>query len=297
MKKNLLTIFSALVLISACNSTTEKKVLRLGVIPFENTEEMTKNIAPLVAVMSKGLDMEIKTFIAADYTGVIEAFRGKKVDAAFMSAASYVMANQEAGVKVILKSQREGNPFYYSAIITRKDSGINNLQDLKGKKFAFGDPLSTSGYIFPKKLFLENDIKPDTDFSNVLYSGAHDAVVLSVINKRVDAGATFSEDKAGLKGSWLKYLKPEEVEQIKVIGISDPIPSDNLCISAEMDQATSDKLSETLIQYSNTKEGQETMKKIYKFDGYIKATDSDYDSIRAAFKVAGVELKEIVKKK
>lgn len=297
MKKNLLTIFSALVLISACNSNTEKKVLRLGVIPFENTEEITKNLAPLVDIMSKGLNMEVKPLVASDYTGVIEAFRGKKIDAAFMSAASYVMANQEAGVKVILKSQRGGNPFYYSAIIVRKDSGINTLQDLKGKKFAFGDPLSTSGYIFPKKLFLENDIKPDIDFSNVLYSGTHDAVVLSVINKRVDAGATFSEDKLGLKGSWLKYLKPEEVEQIKVIGISDPIPSDNLCVSAEMDQATSDKLSETLIQYSNTKEGQDIMKKIYKFDGYIKATDSDYDSIRRAFKIAGVELKEIIKKK
>ncbi|MFN8671410.1 MAG: phosphate/phosphite/phosphonate ABC transporter substrate-binding protein [Candidatus Sericytochromatia bacterium] len=296
IKKTILLSLSSVLLFS-CNQTEDKKILRLGVIPFENTEEITKNIAPLVKVISEGTGLEVKPFVATDYSGVIEAFRGKKVDVAFMSAASYVIANQEANVKVILKSERNGSAFYYSAIITRKDSGINNLEDLKNKKFSFGDPLSTSGYIFPKKLLLENNIKPDTDFSNIIYSGTHDAVVLSILNKKVDAGATFSEDKEGKKGSWRKYLKPEEAEQLKIVGISDPIPSDNICVSESLDTKTVEDLSNSLINFSKTNEGKELMRKIYKFDGYIKATDSDYEPIRKAFKIAGVELKDTIKKK
>ncbi|GIW22853.1 MAG: hypothetical protein KatS3mg068_1860 [Candidatus Sericytochromatia bacterium] len=89
--------------------------------------------------------------------------------------------------------------FIMGAIIVRKDSNINTLKDLKGKRFAFGDPISTSSHIFPKMLLIKNGINPDTDFVNVLFAGTHDSVVLSVYNKKVDAGATFSDDKEGKK--------------------------------------------------------------------------------------------------
>lgn len=296
--KILMGILAAAMLFTGCsNSDSGQRVLKFGIIPFENSEELLQNLSPMLNVMSKGLGMEVKPFVAADYTGVVEAFRGKKLDIASLTAASYIMAHQEANVKVVLKSQRNGNPFYYSAIITRNDSGINNLQDLKGKRFSFGDPLSTSGTVFPKKLLLENKINPETDFSNIIYSGSHDAIVLSVLNKKVDAGATFSDDKEGHKGSWTRYLKPDEVKQIKVVAISDPIPSDNICVSEDLDPKIVDKLVNTIIDYGKTKEGKETMARLYKFEGYVKSQDSDYDVVRKAFEISGVKLKDTLKKK
>jgi phosphonate transport system substrate-binding protein len=292
------TFITALFLFS-CNNDSEptQKVLRFGVIPFESAEELLKNLNPMLEMMSKGLDMEVKPFIAADYTGVIEAFRGKKLDAAFLTPASYVMGKKEAGVKVILKSQRNGHPYYYGVIIARKDSGINTLQDLKGKKFAFADPLSTSGHVFPKMMMLQNNINPETDFENVLFAGAHDAVVLSVLNKKVDAGATFSDDKEGKNGSWRRYLKPEEADQIKIVAVTDPVPADNICVSADLDPKIADKLANVIIDFGKTEEGKKMMKKLYKFDGYTRATDADYDSVRKAFEISGVKIKESLGKK
>jgi phosphonate transport system substrate-binding protein len=284
----------------ACNNDdkeTSPKVLRFGIIPFESAEELLKNVTPMLNMMGKGLDMEVKPFIAADYTGVIEAFRGKKLDAAFLTPASYVMGKKEAGVKVILKSMRNGSPFYYGVIIARKDSGINTIQDLKGKKFAFADPLSTSGHVFPRKLMLENNINPETDFESVLFAGAHDAVVLSVLNKKVDAGATFSDDKEGKNGSWRRYLKPEEANQIKIVAVTEPVPADNICVSADLDPKIADRLANVIIEYGKTEEGKRMMKKLYKFDGYVRATDADYDSVRKAFELAGVDVKDILSKK
>lgn len=293
----ILTLFA----ISACNNTedtkAEKKELRFGVIPFESAEELIKNVTPMMNMISKGLDMEVRPFIASDYTGVIEAFRGKKLDAAFLTPASYVMAKQEANVKVILKSQRNGNPYYYGAIIVRSDSGINTVNDLKGKSFSFGDPISTSGHVFPRKILIENNINPERDFSNLIFSGAHDATVLSVLNKKVDAGATFSDDATGSKGSWTRYLKPDEVKQIKVLAVSDPIPADNICVSADLDPKIADKLAQVIIDFGNTKEGRATMAKLYKFDGYMRATDEDYEPVRKSFELSGIKLKDSLKKK
>lgn len=300
MIKKVIVSLIALLSVSACNNTEEtttKKELRFGIIPFESAEDLIKNVNPMMQIISKGLNMEVKPFIASDYTGVIEAFRGKKLDAAFLTPASYVMAKQEANVKVILKSQRNGNPYYYGAIIVRSDTGINRLEDLKGKRFSFGDPISTSGHVFPRKILIENNINPETDFSNVIFSGAHDATVLSVLNKKVDAGATFSDDSSGSKGSWTRYLKPEELKQIKVLAVSDPIPADNICVSAELDPKIADKLAQVIIDFGNTKEGRDTMAKLYKFDGYMRATDEDYESVRNAFELSGIKLKDSLKKK
>lgn len=291
--------FISLLVVSACNSSKpdSSNTLRFGIIPFESAEELIKNINPMLEVIGEGMGMEIKPYISADYTGVVEAFRNNRLDAAFLSPASYVMARKEAGVKVILKSQRGGNPYYYGAIITRKDSGINDVKDLKGKSFAFGDPLSTSGHVFPKMIMLKNNINPETDFKNVLFSGAHDATVLAVLNKKVDAGSTFSDDHSGSKGSWTRYLKPEEVEQLKVIAVTEPIPADNIVVSKELEPETAEKLADVIIDFGKTKEGNELMKKLYKFDGYMKATDQDYDSVREAFELSGIHLEESLKKK
>ncbi len=291
------TLVTTLFLLSCSDKSTDPKVLRFGIIPFENAEELLKNVTPMLNVMSKGLGMEVKPFIAADYTGVIEAFRSKKLDAAFLTPASYVMGKKEANIKVILKSQRNGNPYYYGVIIARKDSGINKLQDLKGKKFSFGDPLSTSGHVFPRMLMLENKINPDTDFEHLIYSGAHDATVFAVLNKKVDAGATFTDDKLGKMGSWRRYLKPEEAELLKIVAITNEIPADNICVSEDMDPQIADKLAEVIINYGKTNEGQKMMKKLYKFDGYLRATDSDYDSVRKAFEISGIKIKENLAKK
>src|ERR1044071_10042954 len=120
------------------------KTPRVGFVPAEDAQQVMQNAQPLVDILRQELGMEIEPFVATDYTGIVEALRVHKLDVAFLAPASYVLAKNEADIKVILKSERKGIPFYYAAIITRADSGIKNLEDLRGKSFAFGDTLSTT---------------------------------------------------------------------------------------------------------------------------------------------------------
>ncbi len=281
-----------------CGRRSSGPVLRVGFVPSENVQQVAQNAQPLVDVLHKELGMEIEPFVATDYTGVVEALRAKKLDIAFLAPASYVLAKNEADVQVILKSHRKGYASYYAAIITRADSGINTLKDLRNKTFAFGDPLSTTGNIIPRKMFLEAGIDPNKDFKNVLYSGGHDATVLAVLNRKVDAGATFANFTDGKDAAWMQYLKtPEEQKKIRAIAYSEPIPADNLVFRAGLDPELGKKIQEIFLALSRDPAGQKMLRDLYQIDGFVPATDADYESIRAAFKIAGINIKEALKKK
>lgn len=287
------TALSLLLGLASCSDDTKPKALRVGFVPSENMQEVLKNAQPIVDRLHKELGMDVQPFVATDYAGVVEALRGKKLDIAFLNPAAYVMAKDEANVKVLLKSVRRGGGAFYAAIITRTDSGINTLQDLKDHSFAFGDPISTSGHIFPKKMFKAAGLDPARDFKNVVFAGGHDATVLAVFNKKADAGATYSNNTKGDDGSWMQYLKtPYEQSQIKVIAYSEPIPNDNLVASQFLDEETTSKITKVFTALGSTPEGRKWLNDIYRIEGFEPATDADYASVREAFKDAGISLKK-----
>jgi len=257
-----------------------------------------QNAQPLVEILRKELAMEVQPFVATDYTGVVEALRAGKLDVAFLAPASYVLAKNEADVRVILKSERKGIPYYYAAIITRADSGIEKLEDLRGKTFAFGDSLSTTGNVFPRKMFKEKGIDPVRDFKQILFSGGHDATVLAVLNRKVDAGATYANSPDSKDTAWMRYLKnPDEIKQIRAIAFSEPIPADNLVVSKTLDEETAKKIEQVFVNLSRDPQGKKMLRELYQIDGFVPASDQDYNSVREAFAVAGIQLKEALQKK
>jgi phosphonate transport system substrate-binding protein len=287
-----------LCLLGCGDSGKSAKVLRVGFVPAEDAQQVMQNAQPIVDILQKQLGMEIQPFVAADYTGVVEALRVNKLDVAFLTPASYVLAKNEANVKVILKSERKGIASYYAAIITRAGSGIQRLEDLRGKTFAFGDALSTTGNIFPRKMFKERGIDPVRDFKQILYSGGHDATVLAVLNGKVDAGATYANSPDGEDTAWMRYLKnPEDVNKIRAIAFSEPIPADNLVINGNLDEAVAKKVEEIFLQLSGDPKGKQMMRDLYQIDGFVPASDRDYDSVRQAFDIAGIPLKGSLQRK
>lgn len=293
-----LKLLLSLWLIACGDAGKPTKVLRVGFVPFEDAQQVMQNAQPIVEILRRHLGMEVQPFVAADYTGVVEALRVSKLDVAFLTPASYVLAKNEANVKVVLKSERKGIPFLYAAIITRADSGIKTLDDLRGKSFAFGDSLSTTGNIIPRRMFKERGIDPVRDFKQVLYSGGHDATVLAVLNRKVDAGATYANSPDSNDTAWMRYLKnSEDVKKIRAIAFSEPIPADNLVVSASLDEAIAKKIEAIFVELSRDPEGKKMLRDLYQIDGFVPATDKDYDSVRQAFADAGIQIKEALQKK
>jgi phosphonate transport system substrate-binding protein len=175
---------------------------------------------------------------------------------------------------------------YYSAILVRADSGIEKLEDLKGKSMAWVEKASATGYIIPKAELIKRGIDPETTLGKQVFKGSHDAVVMSVFRKETDAGATWVNDTEGKKGSWHLYLrKPEELAQVKMLFESDPIPGDALTTTKTLwknERAMVDKVTKVLQRMGEALDGQQILRDLYGIDQMVPASPRDFDSVRAA---------------
>jgi len=258
----------------------------MGFNPAENVEVVEMNGKLLSAYVQKHMGMTVKTFVATDYTALIEALRGGRIDFAWLAPFSYVKAEKVADAKVLLKSVRKGQAHFYSAIITSSAKPYKTVADLKGKNMAWVDPTSTSGHIMPKASIKKKfGINPDTYFGRQIFAGSHDALVLAVLNGTVDAGATFVNDKAGKEGSWTQLFKDADPTKIRVLYVTEPIPGDTLCTSGKFmasNKETVDKTVKMLQDMGKSEEGKKILKALYRIDSMVPATSADYQSVRDA---------------
>jgi phosphonate transport system substrate-binding protein len=113
--------------------------------------------------LGKLIGVPIRVTVASDYAAVIEALRNRTADLAFVHPAGYVLANREAKAMIVAKDQWHGHTSYTSRIYVRKESGITTLEGLRGKTIAFVDPSSTSGYVYPMVMLIQQGLVKDRD--------------------------------------------------------------------------------------------------------------------------------------
>ena len=280
-----------LLLISVPAFAADKIVI--GYTPSENSELVQANGKRLSQIFKQKLGVDTETFMATDYTALIEAMRSGQVQLAWLPPFSFVKAEQIADAVVLLKAKRKGETSLYSAIITRADKGIKTLKDLKGKNMAWVDPASSSGFIIPKAaLKVQEGVDADTFFKRQIYAGSHDALVLAVFNGTVDAGATFCNDGKAKDCAWHAYLKnPADLAKIRVLFVSKPIPSDTLATTKKFQREHPDLLKKSieLIQNKNNdKEMKQILWDLYHIEGMVPTNSKEFDVVRNAAKAVGI---------
>jgi phosphonate transport system substrate-binding protein len=149
------------------------------------------------------LGVETKLFAPADYNGVLQGLLGGTIDMAWLGASGYakVWLNDPKAVEpVMVKVNVDGGYGYYSVGFARKDANIKNLDEMKDRVFAFGDPNSTSGYLIPSIEIpaAGYSMEPGDYFGDIKFSGGHEQTIVGVNNGDFDAGVTWAD---GL-GNW-----------------------------------------------------------------------------------------------
>jgi len=263
----------------------EIKVLRMGLIPADDAAEMLRNYKPIQDYLSEKLGMPVELKVTSDYTSAIEAMKYKHIDMAWFGPFSYVIASNVAGAEAIVNGVRrsDGKADYHSIIIVNANSGIETLEDLKGKSFAFVDPASTSGNLMPRKILAEHNIDPEEDFSDYYYAGTHNAVQYAIANGKVDAGADSDN-------SYDRMVAEGEIDPAvnKIIYKSDPIPGSPICVRGNLPEELKEKIRTALVGMD-----EQTIHKVGgwgKIGSYQEVSDSDYDVIRDIARVLGMEV-------
>jgi len=258
-------------------------VLTVGLIPSEDSRAMIANSQAMMDMLSKALGMPVKPFVAADYNGVIEALRSKRLDVAYLGPFSYVLGASVADIEAfaVAETKKAGRTYYHSLIVANKDSGIKTVADLKGKTFAFVDPSSTSGHLFPKAGLIKAGFNPDKDFGRVIFSGSHDANAVAIQNKRVDAVAIADRilDAAIAKGLAKR-------EDLVVVWKSDPIPESPTVWRKDLDPALKKRIQAAFLEVKNIPWSDQG-----ELNGFHPTNDAAYNVIRETAKVLNLDLK------
>ena len=278
-----LTLLAVLALLAVAAPVWAQQVFRVTTIPEEAATEQLRKFGPLVKYLERQLGMKVEFTPVNDYPAAVEALVNQQVELVWFGGFTHVQAQLRSGGKIIPIAQREEDAQFHSVFITRTDSGIQQLSDLKGKTFSFGSQSSTSGHLMPRSFLLAAGIEPERDFKRVAYSGAHDATIASVVSGKVDAAALDIT-------VWRKFVDEKKVDtrEVVVFYTTPPFYNYNWSVHADLPAALRERVAQALLDLSlDTPEGKEILT-LNRATRYIPTKAENYQSLEAAGRSAGL---------
>jgi phosphonate transport system substrate-binding protein len=278
---------------------SEKNPVRIMLTPSTDAQAIIRNGEILAAYIERQTGYKVRVDVPNYYITVVEALGTSRADVAIMNTFSYLLAHSKYGAEARLRvARRHGELTYKGEFIVRADSDIDSLPQLNGRTIAYVDPSSTSGYIYPKEMLRLRGVKTRQE----MFANGHNQVVTKVYQGHVDAGAVFYSPPDALTGEILdarcKVVTqyPDVYEKVKIIALTDSIPNDPVVVRKNLDERIRNAVIGALLKFQSTPEGRAALMTIASIEGFVPASDSDYNDVRALVARYGVNLEATLKK-
>lgn len=267
------------ILIACGAAFAQEEPLRLefGVYPSDRATVMYRKLTPVLESLCEPLEtqldrkVDIHLTIFKDYESGIDALVNGEVDFVRFGPASYILASEQNDqIQLLAMELRKGLKRFNGLIIARKDSGIQTVEDLKGKSFAFGDRNSTIGRFLSQSLLVENNIS-SKELKKFAYLGRHDLVAQAVINGSFDAGALKSS-------TYIKLCDPEEVVVVQAF--------ENVTKPWVAREGLPKKICDAITASLFTLEEKEDVLMELGCSGFAEASFDDYELVQDGMKTA-----------
>lgn len=253
------------------------ETFKVGVIPALAGDEFLEAVQKLEAVLDEALDQKVEITVYPNYNGVVEALNYGQLEMAYLGPRTYVMANHQSGAEAIITQLVDGEPYYYSYIVTHVDNPWDTLEEflenVEERTFTFGSITSTSGSLVPGKELRERGVFDNEEvhsFKEVRFSGSHDMTGQVVQNNQIDAGA--------IDSAFFNQLVTSgnlDGDQFKIIWKSEKLFQYPWSVHPDVDEETVQRIVETFlaIEDKDILEG-------FAATGFVEASDADYEVIR-----------------
>jgi phosphonate transport system substrate-binding protein len=209
-----------------------------------------------------------------NYAEINALIRSGKVDVAFVCGGPYVDGHDAFGMELLVAPQAYNGTVYYSYIIVAADNPARSFQELRGKSFAFTDPLSNSGTLVPTYMLAKAGLSPKNYFSKVVYTQSHDKSIKAVAEKLIDGAAVDS-----LIWEYDNRQNTEFTAKTKIIERSPPYGVPPVVVRANMDPQLKEKIRAIFLDAHKDERGREILKHMM-IDKFVLIDDHAYDSIR-----------------
>jgi len=263
-------------LITLLTSSAAVADLNMGVFPRRPIAKTHKFFKPLTEKLSQELGEKVNLIVAKNFKTFWKGVQSGKYDIVHYNQYHYLLSRKEKGYKVIAVNEEFGKNKIAGSLSVRKDSGINSVNDLKGKTILFGGGKKAMGsYIAPTAALLKAGLVAGKDYT-VKFSKNPPSAIIGVYNKAADA--------AGAGNVILKVkgvTKKIDVSKMKVVAESDYFIHLTWAVKGDMPANKAAKIQNIM---TNLKSSAPAVLKAAKVTNFVKAKDSDFAGVRAIVK-------------
>lgn len=189
-----------------------KQTLRVAIAAMISPETTKQYYGDLMRLIGKRLGRRTVFLQRKTYAEVNRLVEAKEVDLAFVCAGPYVDGHDKFGMEILAVPVVNGERFYRGHLIVRRDSNIQTLEDLRGKRFAFTDPDSNTGSLVPRYILAQRGLTPEKFFNETFFTNSHDNSIKAVSDGLADGAAVDS-----LVWEFMKSTDPEVVNRTRVV--------------------------------------------------------------------------------
>ena len=258
----------------------EPKAVYIAIASMTSPKETYVYYNDLIEHISKKVGYPIYIKQKKTYEEVNILLENSEVDFAFICSGAFAKEYKKKKLKLLVAAQIEGKTHYHAYIICQKGAKINTFEDFKDKRFAFTDPLSNTGRLYPmKKLTILNKSEEDF-FMKTIYTYGHD-ISIQMVNRGIVDGASVH----GLIFDYLALYHPEKVKNIKVIEESEKFGMPPIVTPAALSKVSFEKYQKLFLNLHNDSAGKKILEKLH-IEKFVTVNDSIYKSV--------FELKEFV---
>lgn len=257
------------------HSQSSDTIIKVTIIPHRSNLGNEQAYSTLFKALERETGLTFQWLGSKTYDDVIKKIKEGTADIGYVGPFAYVDAQDDFGVQLICRTlSKKSVEFYHSMIITREDSDIRELKELKGKSFAFTDPKSTSGYLFPMSQLKKSGIQLE-DFSETKFLKRHANSLMAVYKGHIDAGATSytAVDKIDI-----------DMTAIRIIWKSDPIYRGPWIARKNLPAKHFNTIQKAMLKLGAPGTGQGLFENLTT-KGFVKGKDSDYDNVREVIKM------------
>ncbi len=253
----------------------EAPFIRLAVAPVIAPVQAREDFRGLLTYFPEQLGQPIDLVFRQTHAEINQLVRQDLVDIAMVGSNSYLELEAGGDVEILAVPVKNGQPYHHSLIIVPEESEHETLEDLRGERFVFTDPLSFPGKLYTVLRLEDLGEKPDSFFSDHLYSYNHDSSIIAVAEEWVTAASVCS-----LAYEFLTEQNPELEDKIRIIESSPPVGNPPLVVSNNVDSDLKAKLKELFLNMHQSSLGRETLEGM-RIERFVPANEVDYDDLRS----------------
>jgi phosphate/phosphite/phosphonate ABC transporter binding protein len=256
-------------------ATTCERPLRFGFSPYLTAGVLRSAFEPVVAHLSLRLGVPIEIVIPETYADVLTLLAQNALDLAYLTPVLYVKARRsDPRVRLLVTDVWQGVDFYAGYLVVLSDSGITSLEQLRGRRLAYVDRESASGYLLPRRELRRLGFPPEQTFSEIVFSGDHLRALGLLLAREVDVAAVSSSTLAALR------RQKVDLRGARILMKTGAIPTDAICATSSLPDDVAARLTEILLSLgSRTPEGRALLPKTPRANGWRPGNPRDYDEI------------------